>query len=281
MTSKPLSDAVNKGFTYLINQQHADGGWCQGGGWRMGTKGARVEGPSVEDPADVANTCVAALATLLAGRPHAAATWSLYAVPPRPRLPSSPASSGSDTESLYVTDLRTAPRCRIKIGEYVDTFTDRDGAGRGQGPDARRHRRGSAVGGGADKVIAKIERHQQADGTWTPPRLGGGGRFRAGVSRPQPRSSLARRCKVSDEVLQRVGEELAANQYDRGSKSCAMGGSAGVACSLQLPPATWGRGRRPSTTTPGREDRPEARAPGGRRVVGGGGDAGEGEGRLP
>src|SRR5262249_59386767 len=33
---KPISEHVKKGLAYLINQQHADGGWGQGGGWRAG-----------------------------------------------------------------------------------------------------------------------------------------------------------------------------------------------------------------------------------------------------
>ena len=104
MTPKPLSDAVNKGFTYLINQQHAGGGWCQGGGWRMGTQGGRVEGPNVEDPPDVANTCVAALALLRAG--HTPRDGE-YCTQFRRGLDFIVTSvERSDTESLYVTDLR-------------------------------------------------------------------------------------------------------------------------------------------------------------------------------
>ena len=56
MTPKPLSDAVHKGFAYLIRQQSRDGGWSQGGGWRTDNQGGRVEGPNVADPPDVANT---------------------------------------------------------------------------------------------------------------------------------------------------------------------------------------------------------------------------------
>ena len=60
MNPKPLSDAVRKGLAYLVNQQHPEGGWSQGGGWRTNAGGGRVEGPQVQDPADVANTCMAA-----------------------------------------------------------------------------------------------------------------------------------------------------------------------------------------------------------------------------
>ena len=31
---KPLSDAIKHGLAYLVSQQHKDGGWGQGGGWR-------------------------------------------------------------------------------------------------------------------------------------------------------------------------------------------------------------------------------------------------------
>jgi|GEM_PF-4312600 len=42
MTPKPLSDAVMKGFAYLIGQQHQSGGWSQGGGWRADAQGGRA-----------------------------------------------------------------------------------------------------------------------------------------------------------------------------------------------------------------------------------------------
>src|SRR4051794_1703478 len=56
---KPLSDPVKHGLAYLVSQQHKDGGWGQGGGWRSGAQGGRVEGANVEDPSDVADTCIA------------------------------------------------------------------------------------------------------------------------------------------------------------------------------------------------------------------------------
>jgi hypothetical protein len=37
---KRLSGHVEKGLAYLVNQQHANGGWGQGGGWRSGNHGA-------------------------------------------------------------------------------------------------------------------------------------------------------------------------------------------------------------------------------------------------
>src|SRR5262245_21184439 len=63
---KPLSDNVKKGLAYLINQQQADGGWGQGGGWRQAEQGqgGRVEGAKVADPSDVGDTCIALLALI-------------------------------------------------------------------------------------------------------------------------------------------------------------------------------------------------------------------------
>src|SRR5262245_12262225 len=64
---KPLSYNVNRGLAYLVSQQDASGGWGQGGGWRTGSQGGRVEGASVADPPDVGNTCIATLALFRAG----------------------------------------------------------------------------------------------------------------------------------------------------------------------------------------------------------------------
>ncbi len=221
MTPKPLSDAVNKGFAYLINQQHAGGGWCQGGGWRMGTEGGRVEGPNVEDPADVANTCVAALALLRGGNTPRDGE---YCTQFRRGLDFIVTSvERSDTESLYVTDLR-GTQVQHKIGEYVDTFLTAMvlAEAKGQMPDDAGETRLSAA---LDKVIAKIERHQQADGTWNlrgwAPVVGYG-LASAGLNRAKQRGA-----KVSDEVLQRA-EKNSRAQYDRGSKSYGMVGSASV-----------------------------------------------------
>ena len=111
-----------------------------------------------------------------------------------------------------------------KIGEYVDTFLTAMvlAEAKGQMPDDTGETRLSAA---LDKVIAKIERHQQADGTWNlrgwAPVVGYG-LASAGLNRAKQRGA-----KVSDEVLQRA-EKNSRAQYDRGSKSYGMGGSAGV-----------------------------------------------------
>src|SRR5262245_11206913 len=68
---KPISDNVKKALEYLVKQQHANGGWGQGGGWRTNVDpkagGGRVEGSEVKDPPDVGNTAIATLALIRAG----------------------------------------------------------------------------------------------------------------------------------------------------------------------------------------------------------------------
>jgi hypothetical protein len=184
VTPKSLSEQVEKGLAYLLSQQHEDGGWGQGGGWRQAIQasspnapssqekpsstarpavavGGRVEGKEVADPSDVGNTCIAAMALLRAGSspsegPHAkqlarAVDFICRKV------------EASDTESLYVTDVRDT-QLQSKIGAYADTFL----AGwllaevKGKTKDGADSRMLAAL----DKVIAKIERNQKADGAF-------------------------------------------------------------------------------------------------------------------
>src|SRR6187401_2763064 len=64
---KPLAGSTTKALAYLVSQQQPSGGFGQGGGWRSASQGGRVEGATVEDPADVGNTAIAALAMLRSG----------------------------------------------------------------------------------------------------------------------------------------------------------------------------------------------------------------------
>jgi hypothetical protein len=159
---KPLSDQTKKGLEYLINQQHEDGGWGQGGGWRSGAQGGRTEGDKATEPSDIGNTCIAMLALIRSGSspkdgPYAkplarAADFVMNHV------------EKADNESLYVTSVRDT-QLQSKIGQYVDTFL----AGlvlseiKGKMPNKTGEDKLAAA---LDKTIGKIERHQQADGTF-------------------------------------------------------------------------------------------------------------------
>lgn len=160
---KPLAEKTIKGLEYLISQQHENGGWGQGGGWRQGAKGGgRVEGKEVADPPDLGNTCISALALIRAGNTP---TEGLYAKQLARAVDFiCKHVEASDKESLYVTDVRDT-QLQSKIGRYVDTFL----AGlvlselKGKACDKPLEDR---MAGALEKTIAKIERNQKQDGTF-------------------------------------------------------------------------------------------------------------------
>jgi hypothetical protein len=221
MKPKPLSDAVRKGLAYLVNQQHPEGGWGQGGGWRSDGRGGRVEGPQVADPADVANTCTATLALLRAGHTPRDGEYSAnvrravdFVVGTVER---------ADEESPYVTELR-GTQVQTKIGPYVDTFLASLALAEVKGlmpSDAEETRLAAAL----DKVVRKMERHQQQDGTWAAEGWApvvGHSLAMAGLSRARQRGT-----PVSDEVLERA-EKMSRSNYDAGTASYSLDGAAGV-----------------------------------------------------
>lgn len=167
--ARSSEDSLAVGLKYLLAQQHSDGGWGQGGGWRQNTSastrnggGGRVEGANVEDPSDLGNTCATLVTLLRAGQSpkegehqEAAAKAFDYICKQVEK---------ADQDSLYVTDVRDT-QLQVKIGTYVDTFL----AGwalseiKGKVPDdAAEQRRATAL----DKVMAKIERNQKDDGSF-------------------------------------------------------------------------------------------------------------------
>lgn len=221
MSPKALSESIRNGWNYLVNQQHADGGWSQGGGWRSDGQGGRVEGPNVHSPADVANTCMATLALLRGG------------ITPRDGEHADAVSrgldfvmrhvEGADAESPYVTELRDT-QVQVKIGPYVDTFLSALvlAEAKGQmGDDAGEARASAAL----DKVIDKMTRHQQADGSWAMrgwAPVVGQALAAAGLNRARQKGA-----NVRDETLDR-SHGFSDSQFDTSSKKFAFTGSAGV-----------------------------------------------------
>jgi hypothetical protein len=160
---KPLPSSVKKGLAYLVSQQNEKGGWGQGGGWRIGAKGDRIEGPEVKDPPDLADTCIATLALLRAGNApkhgnHAkSVAKAIEFICNRVEK--------SDKDSLLVADAQST-QLQSKLGPYVDTFLAAWvlAEAKGFAPDEKNEKRLVAA---LDKVVAKIERHQREDGTWS------------------------------------------------------------------------------------------------------------------
>jgi hypothetical protein len=160
-------DALATGLKYLLDQQHSDGGWGQGGGWRQNISkngnGGRVEGPNVMDPSDLGNTCVSLVTLLRAGESplqgaHREAAQKAFEYICKQ-------VENADPNSLYVTDVRDT-QLQVKIGTYVDTFVAAwalsELKDKVAGESAEK-RRSEAL----NKVVAKIEHYQRDDGSFT------------------------------------------------------------------------------------------------------------------
>jgi hypothetical protein len=207
---KPLSDQVKKGLTYLINQQHANGGWGQGGGWRTADQGGgRVEGAQVSDPPDVGNTCIAVLALIRAGNTP---TEGPYARNVARGIEFICASiEKSDGASLYVTDIRST-QLQSKIGQFVDTFLSTMVLAelKGRAGDKLEARLSAAL----NKTIAKIEKNQRDDGHFA-----GNHGWASVLSQGLANKGLNRAAQngavVSEKVLKREEARLVASFDDR------------------------------------------------------------------
>jgi hypothetical protein len=150
----PVSTAVDKGAQWLASVQGADGGWGQDGGEASSARpGERLESSGN----DVANTAVAALALLQAGRQYEPQVERALAFVLQ-RIEASPA------EGLAITD-RQGTQIQRKLGPYIDTFLSSmlmsqiDGRASTPALNAR-------VRKALQKTVAKIEKHQQSDGSW-------------------------------------------------------------------------------------------------------------------
>jgi hypothetical protein len=150
----PVSVAVERGARWLASVQGADGGWGQDGGEASSARdGERLESSGN----DVANTAVAALALLQAGRQYEPQVERALAFVLR-RIEASPA------EGLAITD-RQGTQIQRKLGPYIDTFLSSmlmsqiDGRASTPGLNAR-------IRKALQKTVAKIEKHQQSDGSW-------------------------------------------------------------------------------------------------------------------
>src|SRR6186997_552562 len=159
---KPLADYTTKGLAYLVGQQQSNGGFGQGGGWRSGSQGGRVEGTNAEDPADVGNTAIAALAMLRSGSTPRSGEYA------KPLTKAIEFIAGKvekvEADSPYVTDV-LGTQLQSKIGQYVDTFVAALllSEVKGKMPDESSEQRAAAA---LAKTMAKIEKHQKADGTF-------------------------------------------------------------------------------------------------------------------
>ncbi|MGB8168561.1 MAG: prenyltransferase/squalene oxidase repeat-containing protein [Chthoniobacteraceae bacterium] len=155
-------DALRAGLEYLLAQQHSDGGWGQGGGWRQAATGGRVEGTANDEPSDLGNTCVSLVALVRSGETSAPGKSRGAMLKALDFICA--AVESADKDSLFVTQVRDT-QLQVKIGTYVDTFlagwalseVKDHGAG-----EAIEKRRTVAL----EKVVSKIERNQKDDGSF-------------------------------------------------------------------------------------------------------------------
>lgn len=163
---KPLGNEVGKGLAWLAKAQNSDGGWGQGGGWRINRapdqNGARVEGDQVPDPSDIGNTAIALQAFLRAGTKLDAGEHSQVAAKAAAFLLAQ--LEADKDESLFVTTIRDT-QLQSKIGVYVDTFLSAQILAdlKGRLPDPADELRREKL---LDKVVAKIQKHQKDDGAF-------------------------------------------------------------------------------------------------------------------
>jgi hypothetical protein len=151
---KGIPQAVEKGARWLASVQGANGGWGQDGGETSYIRtGVRMESSGN----DVANTAVAALALLKAGKQfepnvERAVNFILERV------------EASPIEGLAITDLQ-GTQIQRKLGPYIDTFLSSmllaqvDGTFSKPALNARVRR-------ALEKSVAKIEKNQKSDGSW-------------------------------------------------------------------------------------------------------------------
>ena len=149
-----IAQAVDRGARWLASVQGADGGWGQDGGETSYIRTAeRLE----SNGNDVANTAVAALALVRAGKKYQAnVDRALEFILRR--------VEASAADGLAITDS-TGTQIQRKLGPYIDTFLTSMLLAQVDGTLSR-PALNARVRKALEKCVAKIERNQKADGSW-------------------------------------------------------------------------------------------------------------------
>lgn len=213
---KPLSEQVQKGLAWLAQHQLPDGAWGQGEeSQEMGGGG------EMKDVASVADTSIAALALLRSGSTPAKGSYAKNLLKAVEFVCTE--VERSDQDSLYVTETR-GTRVQSKLGPYIDTFLANLFLSevQGQMPDTKGNDRARAA---LNKVLAKIQKNQRADGTWNDqgwaPTIGQSLAVK-GLNRAAQSGG-----RVDEDVLDKA-EEYSRKQFDPKSGKFSESGSAGV-----------------------------------------------------
>src|SRR5499433_1067836 len=154
MGATSVALAIDKGAKWLASVQGADGGWGQDGGE---TSYIRTTERLESNGNDVANTAVAALALLEAGKQYQPNVDRALDFILR-RVEASPA------DGLAITDAR-GTQIQRKLGPYIDTFLTSMLLAKVDGTLSK-PTQNARVRQALEKCVAKIERNQKADGSW-------------------------------------------------------------------------------------------------------------------
>ncbi|GMU57852.1 MAG: hypothetical protein AMXMBFR33_69980 [Candidatus Xenobia bacterium] len=155
---KPLSPTVQTGLDWLVKHQLPNGGWGQGEeSQQMGG------GANLAEVANVADTCISALALIRAG---STPTSGEHAQSLRKAIGFVCGEvEGSDPDSMQVSKVN-GTRVQSKLGPHIDTFLASmllaEVKGKMGDPAANKQ-----VDVCLAKVLKKIEKNQKEDGTWT------------------------------------------------------------------------------------------------------------------
>ena len=149
-----IAMAIDHGAKWLASAQGADGGWGQDGGETSYVRTAeRLESTGN----DVANTAVAALALLDAGRqyqPNVERALDFILK----RIEASP------SDGLAITDGQ-GTQIQRKLGPYIDTFLASMLLAKVDGTFSK-PTQNARVRRGLEKCVGKIEKNQKSDGSW-------------------------------------------------------------------------------------------------------------------
>jgi hypothetical protein len=212
---KPLSKEVRKGLSWLAEHQLPNGGWGQG------EESVQMGGSldAYKDKGNVADTCIATLALIRAGSTPSSGDHQKQILKGLEFVMKE--IEASDADSLKVTNIE-GTRVQSKIGPYVDTFMSSLvlAEAKGKMPDDKSEKRLVAA---LDKVLRKIEKNQQANGTW------GGQAWAPVLSQALGSKGLNRAAQAGAPVAESTldkSEEYARGQFD--GNEFADEGSAGV-----------------------------------------------------
>jgi hypothetical protein len=152
--SAAIPSAIERGAKWLASVQGADGGWGQDGGE---TSYIRTTERLESNGNDVANTAVAALALLEAGKQYQSNVDRAIDFILR-KVESSPA------DGLAITDSQ-GTQIQRKLGPFIDTFLTSMLLTKVDGTLSKPHQN-ARVRQALEKCVAKIETNQKTDGSW-------------------------------------------------------------------------------------------------------------------